>query len=147
LAKGIQGEMSLSILLLVNNGGGESLFIGLSLENLFFDCAGRYKAVDKAFLLLTITPDTGQRLLIRSWVPVFTNLDSAKRPTATLRLTRIEKNQAIRPDQINTTTSSLATQQEYEFLAFRIVKLIDELLSFWYSHGTIQSEVTIPNWH
>jgi len=45
--------------------------MGLTLEDLFFDGAGRDEAVDKAVFFLAITPDSGEGLLVSGGVPVY----------------------------------------------------------------------------
>lgn len=43
----------------------------LTLEDLFFDGAGRDEAVDKAVFSLAITPDSGEGLLVSGGVLVY----------------------------------------------------------------------------
>jgi hypothetical protein len=70
LPESVNGEVSLSILLLVDDTGGERLLVGLALEDLLFDRAGGDEPVDKAFFLLPVTPDASKGLLISGWVPI-----------------------------------------------------------------------------
>lgn len=48
LAQIVSREVSFCVFLLVDYAGGESLFLGLALEDLLFDCAGGDEAVDEA---------------------------------------------------------------------------------------------------
>lgn len=57
--------------------------------------------------------------------------------------TRVKQNEPIRANQIDTTTTSLATEQEYKLFAFRIIELVDELLSLRDGHGAVQAEEAV----
>lgn len=58
--------------------------------------------------------------------------------------TWVEKNQTVGADEVDTTATSLATEEEDELLAFGIVELIDELLTLRDVHRAVESEVPIP---
>lgn len=58
--------------------------------------------------------------------------------------TRIEEDQTVCTNEVDTTSAGFATQQEHELLAFWIVELINELLSLVDGHCTVQSEVAVP---
>ena len=57
--------------------------------------------------------------------------------------TWVEQDKAICSDKVDTTSSSFAAEQEYKFLAIRIVELVDKLLTLIDSHCAIQTEVAI----
>ena len=59
------------------------------------------------------------------------------------RLTRIEEDESVRTNQVDTASSGFATQQEDEFLPLGIVELIDELLTLVDGHSSVKSEVSI----
>lgn len=59
--------------------------------------------------------------------------------------TRIEENQSIRPNEVDTTSTSFTTQQEYELAAIGIIKLIHQFLALGDRHGSIKAKVPIPN--
>jgi hypothetical protein len=61
----------------------------------------------RTLFLLTITPNTGESLLIRGRIPI-----------------GIEEDEAVGTDKIDTTPSSLAGQKKDKLLAFWIVELI-----------------------
>ena len=46
-----------------------------------------------------------------------------------LKLTRVEEDQSVSTDQVDTTTTGFAAQQEDELFAIGVVELIDELLT------------------
>ena len=60
------------------------------------------------------------------------------------RLTRVEEDQTVRADQVDTTSTSLTAQQENELLAIRVVELINQLLPLIDRHCAVETEVTIP---
>ena len=70
LPQSVNREVSLGVLFLVNDTGGERLFVGLALEDLLFDRAGGDEPVDEAFFLLPVTPDASEGLLVGGWVPI-----------------------------------------------------------------------------
>lgn len=53
------------------------------------------------------------------------------------RHTRIEEDEAIGPDEVDTASTRLATQQEYEFLAVGVVELVDKFLSLIDCHCAV----------
>ena len=61
-----------------------------------------------------------------------------------LKLTRVEEDKPVSTDQVDTTSTGLATQQEDELLAVRVVELINQLLSLIDRHCAVETEVTIP---
>lgn len=79
--------MTLSVFAFVDNGGGQSLFVRLALENLLLNGPRRNEPVhetfkgirkdtwnqvgERTFFLLPVTPNTGQGLLICRWIPVY----------------------------------------------------------------------------
>lgn len=58
--------------------------------------------------------------------------------------TRIEEDEPVRADEVDTASTSFATEQEDELLAIRVVELIDKLLAFVDSHRAVQTEVSVP---
>jgi len=105
--------MSLDVLARVHNVRRQRLFVRLSLENLLLDGARSNEAIHEAVFLLTVTPDSSERLLVCRWIPI-----------------RVEENEAIGTDQVQATTTSFAAEQENKFLTVRIVELVDQLLAF-----------------
>lgn len=77
LLQRIQGEMPLHVFSGIDNTGGERLLVGLTLEDLLFDCAGGDEAVDEAVFLLSVAPDSSQSLLIGGGVPIWVEEDEA----------------------------------------------------------------------
>ena len=61
-----------------------------------------------------------------------------------MRRTRVEQNQAVCADEVDTTSTGFATKQEDKLLPIRVVKLIDQLLPFVDRHGAVQTEVAVP---
>jgi len=96
------------------------------LEDFLFNGARRNEAVNKAFFLLTVTPNTGESLLVRGRIPV-----------------RVKQDKAIGANKIDTASAGLAAQKEDEFLSFRVIELIDKLLSFRDAHRAVESETPI----
>ena len=66
----ISTEMTLCSSIVIYYTSWQCLFVCLSLEDLFFKCTGSDEAVYEAILLLSVTPYTGQSLLISCWIPV-----------------------------------------------------------------------------
>ena len=58
-------------------------------------------------------------------------------------LTGVKEDETVCADEIDTTSSGLATQQEDELLSFGIVELINELLSLGNGHRAVQTEVAV----
>ena len=58
--------------------------------------------------------------------------------------TWVEQDQAIRTDEVDSASTGLAAQQEYELLALRVVELINELLALGDRHRAVQTEEPIP---
>ena len=46
-----------------------------------------------------------------------------------LKLTRVEEDQSVSTDQVDTTATGFAAQQEDELFAIGVIELIDELLT------------------
>jgi len=123
------------------------------LKNLLFDRAGGDEAIDETRLLLTITPDTSQSLLIGCWIPICGRKEGREEAVSQtkkvegereknsfdlcLQLTRIEQDETIGSDKIQTTTTSLGTEQEHEFWRFGIIEPVYQLLSLLYGHSPI----------
>lgn len=95
--------------------------MGLALEDLFLDGAGGDEAVDEAVFFLAVAPYSSQGLLIGGRVPV-----------------GIEEDEAVRADEVEATATGFAAEEEDELVAFRVVELVDELLTFVDVHRTIQ---------
>ena len=70
LSEHVDREVTFGIFGRIDDGRREGLLGRLALENLLFDGAVGYEAVNEAFLLLPVTPDTGEGLLISSRIPV-----------------------------------------------------------------------------
>ena len=113
-------EMTLNILILIHHTGRQRLLVRLTLENLFLNRSCRNESVDKTILLLAIAPHTRQGLLVRGWVPVW-----------------VKKNKTVRSNQVQSTSSCLAAQQEYELIAIRVIEPVDQLLSLVDRHRSI----------
>lgn len=64
-------------------------------------------------------------------------------PSSGQPLTRVEENKTIGSNQVDTATTCFAGQQEHKFLAFRIIELINKLLTFLDNRASFQSEVAI----
>ena len=62
---------------------------------------------------------------------------------ACVGLTGIEKNKTIGTNQVDTAPSRFATQKEDEFLSFRVVKLVNQLLTLGNAHSPIEAEETV----
>lgn len=58
-------------------------------------------------------------------------------------LTRVEQDETIRPDQVDTASSGFTGEQEDKFFPFRVVELINKLLTFLDVRTAFQAEVTI----
>lgn len=58
--------------------------------------------------------------------------------------TRVEENEAVRANQIDTTATRLTTEQKDEFLSVGIIEVVYKLLALADGHATIKSEVAIP---
>jgi len=58
--------------------------------------------------------------------------------------TRIEQNKPVSTNKIDTTSSSLATQEEDEFFPLRVVELINKFLPLRDTHGAVESETPVP---
>lgn len=98
----------------------------LALENLLFDRSRGNESVDKAVFLLPVTPDTGQRLLISGWVPVW-----------------IEQDESVGTDEVETTSTGLTTEKKHKLFAIRVIELIHKLRSLFDVHCSIQSQTPI----
>jgi hypothetical protein len=57
---------------------------------------------------------------------------------------RIEQDETICSDQVDTTTTGFTTQQKDGFFAFWIVEPVDKLLSLVDVHCTIQPKAPVP---
>ncbi len=57
--------------------------------------------------------------------------------------TRVEQYETICANQVDTTSSSLTTEQKDELFSIRIIELVDEFLTFVDCHTTVQSEVAV----
>lgn len=58
--------------------------------------------------------------------------------------TWVEQYQTIRANKVYPASTCLATQQEYELLALRVIELVNKLLALGDSHRAIQAEVPVP---
>lgn len=63
----------------------------------------------------------------------------------TSRLTRVKKNQTICANQVDTASTSFATEQENKLFAVRVVELVHQLLPFADGHAAVKPEVGISN--
>ncbi len=59
--------------------------------------------------------------------------------------TGVKQDEPIRADQVDTASSSLATQKEDELLPIGVIELVNKLLPLVDSHSTVQTEVLIPS--
>lgn len=59
--------------------------------------------------------------------------------------TWVEEDKAVRADEVDTASSSLATEKKHELLAVRVIELVDKLLPLVNRHGAVQAEVAISN--
>ena len=64
-----------------------------------------------------------------------------------MQQTRIEEDQPVGTDEIETASSSLAAEEEDEGRVFRIIELIDELLTLLYGYVTIESQIAPAAMH
>jgi hypothetical protein len=120
----------------------------LSLEDFLLDGSGRLETVDETLLLLPITPDTRQGLLItctveEAWSSSGYELNKVHRNSRVP--CRIEQDQTVGTDQVDTTSTSFTTEQEDEFFPFRIIEAVDQLLTLVYVHGTVQPQASVPD--
>lgn len=83
-------------------------------------------------------PRQGSNLYVTDFAFNLTSLECSIE--SELKRTRIEQDQTIRTDQIDTTSTSFRTQQEDEGFSIWIVELVDQLLSFVRIHRSIESE-------
>jgi hypothetical protein len=58
--------------------------------------------------------------------------------------TRIKQDETIRANEIDPTSTRLATKQEYELFTLGIVELIHQFLPFADGHAPVESEAAIP---
>lgn len=58
--------------------------------------------------------------------------------------TRVEEDEPVSANQVNTTSTGLATQEEDELLAVGVVKLVDQLLTLVDRLRAVQAEVPVP---
>lgn len=89
------------------------MFVGLALEDLFFDGSRCDEAVNETVFLLPVTPDTREGLLICSRVPV-----------------RVKEDETVSTDEVETAASRFATEEEDELVAFGIIEFVNEFLPF-----------------
>ena len=93
LAERIEREVALDVLGGVDHTRGQGLLVGLALEDLLFNGAGRDEAVHEAVFLLAVAPYTGQGLLVGGGVPV-----------------GVEEDEAVGADEIQTAATGLGRE-------------------------------------
>ena len=96
--------------------------MGLPLEDFLLDGAGGDEAVDETILLLAVSPDSSQGLLVGGRGPI-----------------RIKQYEAVRSDEIDAAASRLATQQKDEFVSVWIVETINQFLTLVHVHGSVEA--------
>lgn len=100
--------------------------MALTLEYFFLDGAGGDEAVYKAVLFLSVTPNTGECLLVGSGVPV-----------------GVEEDEAVGADEVDAASTGLGGEEEDEFRVFRVVELVDKFLAFCDVHCTIKAKAGV----
>lgn len=122
--KVLERELTLLVLCLVHNTFRKRLLAQLSLQDLFFNGTGGDEPIDKASLRLSLTPNTGQSLLIGRRIPI-----------------GVEKHQPIGTYEVDAASARLAAEQEDEAVhLFGIIELVDILLTLLRGHCAVQSE-------
>ena len=58
--------------------------------------------------------------------------------------TRIEEDEPVRADEVDTAPTSLTAEQKDKLLAGGVVELIDQLLPLVDRHCAVETEVTVP---
>lgn len=58
-------------------------------------------------------------------------------------LTRVKEDKSVCADEVDTTSTSLATEQEDKLLAFRVVELVNHLLTLGNGHCAVKPEVPV----
>ena len=61
-----------------------------------------------------------------------------------MRPTRVEEDEPVSTDQVDTTSTGLATQQEDKLLAVRVIELVNQLLPLVDRLRAVQAEVPVP---
>lgn len=106
------------------------------------------ESVDETFLLLTVTPDTRQGLLIACTIEDVPEVSLRSSDQTCIYYSRvpsgIKEDQAVGTNQIDTTASSFATEQENEFLALGIVEAVDQLLTLVDVHRSVKTQTSVP---
>ena len=116
-------KMPLSVQVIINYARRKGLFVRLPLQNFFFDGTGSNETIHKTSFLLTVAPNTGQSLLIRSRIPV-----------------GIKEHETICTNKIQTTPTSFRTQQKDKFRCCWVVESVDKFLALVNIHGAVKSE-------
>jgi len=126
LAERVEREMAFNVFRAVDDARRQRLFVRLALEDFLFDGASGDEAVHETILLLSVTPHTREGLLIGSGVPI-----------------RVEEDEAVRADEVETAATSFGGEEEDEFGAFGVVEFVDELLALAHVHGAIETETAV----
>lgn len=88
LAQAVGREVTFDVFGAVDDATRERLLVRLTLKDLFLDRTGGNEAVYEAVLFLSITPDTGKRLLVSSRIPI-----------------RVEQDETVSADEVETTAT------------------------------------------
>lgn len=86
----------------------------------------RNESVDEALLGLAVSPNSSERLLVGSWVPI-----------------GVEEDEPVGTDEVDTAPSSLGTEEEDKLASVGVVEMVDELLSLGDSHRSVQSQAGV----
>jgi hypothetical protein len=111
LTQTISTEMAFCRFVVVDHTRRKSLFVSLSLEDLFLQSSSSYEAIDETVLLLPVSPHSSESLLVGSWIPVW-----------------VEEHKPICADEIDTASSCFTREKEDKLFSFWIVELINQLL-------------------
>jgi hypothetical protein len=101
------------------------------------------------FLLLAVTPDAGECLLVSRRIPICSIAQRNRQhghclPYEQREHTRIKENQPVGTDEIDAASSRLAAQEEHELLAGRVVELVHHLLALRNGHRPVEPEESVP---
>lgn len=124
----IFGKVPFAIFFVIDDCVWQCFLVRLPLENLLFDRSCCQQSINKTRFLLSVTPYTSHCLFIIRWIPV-----------------RIEHDQTISSDQIQTAATSLRAQHENESVRFRIVEFFDDFASFLDGHCAIETHIAVAS--
>ena len=122
-AQRVEREVALDVFGRVDDAGREGLLVGLALEDLLLDRAGRDEAVHEAVFLLAVAPDARQGLLVGGRVPV-----------------RVEEHEAVRADEVQAASAGFTAEEEDKLRAVGVVEFVDEFLTFVDVHRAVETE-------